>query len=145
MTIQFSCSETNETYPLSNFVKQPGESKSPAALTLTFVLLGSECFLAWFFKDCVGRMALADPTKGTLIGADWGNNHLMCLVNNHVVLLLGLTLVARTLMGVVQTAGFVRAGALELQEFSLPNPQYSEQAFYPRATRLEFRGFRHLS
>lgn len=66
-------------------------------------------------------------------------------MNNHVVLLsLGFAFVARTLMGVVQPAVRIRAGAFELQEFSLPDPQYSEQTFHPGAARLGLGRF-HFS
>jgi hypothetical protein len=36
----------------------------------------------------------------------------------------------------MQPASFVGAGTLELQEFSLPNPQYCEETLYSGSVRL---------
>lgn len=63
-------------------------------------------------------------------------DHLMCLMNNHAVLLLGFTLVARPIVGSVQTAVGVGAGTLDLQEFPLPDPQHREQTLNARTVRL---------
>ena len=82
-------------------------------------------------------MALAGPAKGTFFCADWGNNHLMCLVDNHASLLLRFAFVARTLVILVQPAFRVGARTLELEQFTLTDPQYCEQALYTRTVRLE--------
>lgn len=43
-------------------------------------------------------------------------------------------------MILVKTADWISAVTLELQEFSLPNPQYCEEALNARAIRLFVNG-----
>lgn len=81
-------------------------------------------------------MTNTGPTVCTLFSAYWGFNHDVCLVNNHEILLLGLAFITRTGMILVQSAVLVGAGTLELEQFTLTDPQYGEQTLYTRAVRL---------
>jgi hypothetical protein len=112
------------------------ESKTPADLTLSYLFRG-ESTLAWFFKDFVGTMANTSPAVSTLRGVDRGVDYYVRLMNNHADLLLGLTLVAGPVMGLMQSAGFVGARTLELEQFTLTDPEYGEQALYARTVRLK--------
>ena len=71
-------------------------------------------------------MTNTGPTISALFSAYWGCDHDVRLVNNHAVLLLGFTFVARTLMGSVQAAVRIGAGSLDFHQLSLTDSKDSE-------------------